>query len=195
MKGMNMDDQIIVPVEADLTGFTTAMTDLQKQSQKFGTVFTGTIRSAILSGKSFDETLRGLALKLSGLALNAGLKPLENLFSSAFESLVGGATGGFGGSGVSSVTPFAKGGVVASPTYFGMGSSSSLGLMGEAGAEAIMPLARGADGRLGVQTQSSANGPNIVFNVTTPDVQGFRKSEAQIASMLTRTVSRGRRSL
>ena len=190
-----MDDQIKVPVEADLSGFTTAMADLQKQSQKFGSVFTGTIRSAILSGKSFDETLRGLALKLSGLALNAGLKPLENLFSGAFDSLIRGLTEGVGNVAVSSVTPFAKGGVVASPTYFGTGTSTALGLMGEAGAEAIMPLARGADGRLGVKTQASQGGPSIVFNVTTPDVQGFRKSEAQIASMLTRTVSRGRRSL
>ncbi len=190
-----MDDQITIPVEADLTGFTTAMADLQKQSQKFGTVFTGTIRSAVLSGKSFDETLRGLALKLSGLALNAGLKPLENLFSGAFENLIGGLTSGAGSSGFPSVTPFAKGGVVASPTYFGSGSSSSVGLMGEAGAEAIMPLARGADGRLGVRTESGQGNPSIVFNVTTPDVQGFRKSEAQIASMLARTVNRGRRTL
>ena len=47
------------------------------------------------------------------------------------------------------VMPFAKGGVVSSPTMFPM--RNGRGLMGEAGPEAIMPLARGADGRLGVQ--------------------------------------------
>jgi phage-related minor tail protein len=45
--------------------------------------------------------------------------------------------------------PFAKGGVVASPDQ--LSDAGRTGLMGEAGPEAIMPLARGADGRLGVQ--------------------------------------------
>ncbi len=188
-----MDEKIIVPVEADLSGFTTAMSDLQKQSKQFGSIFSGSIRSAVLSGKSFEETLRGIGLKLSNLALNAGLKPLENLFSGVFENLIGGIAGGAGGSSTPTVTPFAKGGVVASPTYFG--ANSSIGLMGEAGAEAILPLARGPDGRLGVRQEGGQQAPNIVFNVSTPDVQGFRKSEAQIASMLARTVNRGRRTL
>jgi lambda family phage tail tape measure protein len=46
------------------------------------------------------------------------------------------------------VMPFAKGGVVAAPTYFPL--ARGVGLMGEAGPEAVMPLARGPDGRLGV---------------------------------------------
>ena len=47
------------------------------------------------------------------------------------------------------VMPFAKGGVVGAPAYFPLGRG--LGLMGEKGAEAVIPLARGPDGRLGVQ--------------------------------------------
>ena len=43
------------------------------------------------------------------------------------------------------MAPFADGGVVASPTFFG--ANGSVGLMGERGAEAIMPLARGPDGQ------------------------------------------------
>ena len=50
------------------------------------------------------------------------------------------------------VTAFANGGVVSQPTYFNMG------LMGEAGPEAIMPLARGRNGRLGV------TGPQMDFS-------------------------------
>ncbi len=44
--------------------------------------------------------------------------------------------------------------------------------MGEAGPEAIMPLARGPDGKLGVRG-AGGGGPTIVMNITTPDVQGF----------------------
>jgi len=72
------------------------------------------------------------------------------------------------------VTPFAKGGVVSSPTLFS--SNGGAGLMGEAGAEAILPLARGSDGRLGVRTTQGAASINVTFNISTPDVQGFRKS-------------------
>lgn len=45
---------------------------------------------------------------------------------------------------------FAQGGIVSSPTPFTFGGGQ-LGVMGEAGPEAIMPLSRGADGKLGVR--------------------------------------------
>lgn len=47
------------------------------------------------------------------------------------------------------IMPFARGGVVSQPTIFPM--KSGLGLMGEAGPEAVMPLKRGSDGKLGVE--------------------------------------------
>lgn len=72
------------------------------------------------------------------------------------------------------VVPFARGGVVNRPTVFPM--ANGMGLMGEAGPEAIMPLTRDRNGRLGVsgggtvvnvqnntgaETQvESSNGPN-----------------------------------
>lgn len=54
------------------------------------------------------------------------------------------------------VVPFANGGVVNSPTLFPM--SSGIGLMGEAGPEAIMPLSRGSDGKLGVKNNGGGSG-------------------------------------
>jgi lambda family phage tail tape measure protein len=89
------------------------------------------------------------------------------------------------------VMPFARGGVVSSPTTFPM--RNGRGLMGEAGPEAIMPLARGADGRLGVQTQGGGRPVSIVMNVTTPDVQGFARSQSQIAAQMARALARGDR--
>lgn len=62
-----------------------------------------------------------------------------------------------GGGSVLNVMPFAKGGVVATPSYFPLGNT--LGVAGERGAEAILPLARGGDGRLGVRAENS----NLVF--------------------------------
>jgi len=51
------------------------------------------------------------------------------------------------------VTPFADGGVVSAPTAFQ--HSGGLGVMGEAGPEAIMPLKRGKNGKLGVEAEGS----------------------------------------
>jgi hypothetical protein len=60
------------------------------------------------------------------------------------------------------VVPFANGGVVSRPTLFPM-MGGRTGLMGEAGPEAIMPLKRGRDGKLGVQAESG-NTVHIVQN-------------------------------
>jgi lambda family phage tail tape measure protein len=91
------------------------------------------------------------------------------------------------------VMPFAQGGVVAGPVSFPM-RGGARGLMGEAGPEAIMPLARGADGRLGVRASGSGARPvTVVMNVSTPDVQGFQRGQTQIAAQLGRALARGQR--
>lgn len=72
------------------------------------------------------------------------------------------------------VTPFADGGVVASPTYFPMAGGNT-GLMGEAGPEAIMPLKRGKDGKLGVQAEGGGTTiVNQTINVSTGVQQTVR---------------------
>ena len=60
------------------------------------------------------------------------------------------------------VEKYAYGGVVKKPTLFPM--ANGIGLMGEAGAEAILPLRRGSNGKLGVQSTGGGFG-NIVVNV------------------------------
>jgi len=65
-----------------------------------------------------------------------------------------------GGAWNNGVQMFANGGVVNSPTMFG--HSGGLGMMGEAGPEAIMPLKRGSNGKLGVQMEGG--GQSVVIN-------------------------------
>ena len=64
------------------------------------------------------------------------------------------------------IVPYAMGGIVNKPTLFqyANGGSGRFGLMGEAGAEAILPLRRGASGKLGVEASGAAMG-NITVNV------------------------------
>jgi phage-related minor tail protein len=154
------------------------------------TLSTG-LASAIVNGKSLDATLAAIVRSLGSLGVSAGAGLLSQGVASGVGALLSGVLGGIGG-GVS-IAPFAEGGVVARPTFFGAGSS--IGLMGERGAEAIMPLARGPDGALGVKMQGESRPMSVTVNVAAQDVESFRRSEGQIQAALARAVARGRRSL
>jgi phage-related minor tail protein len=91
------------------------------------------------------------------------------------------------------IKPFASGGVIGAPTYFPL-SSGGLGLAGEAGPEAIVPLTRDANGRLGVAMSGGAPA-SITVNITTPDLDGFRRSQAYLTGQIARAVARGQRTM
>ncbi len=190
------DDTNLADQRDDAEALVSVMDDLERRSQRFGSALTSALQSATVGGKGLDSVLQGLATKLSNIALSAGLKPLENMLSSAVGNLTSGAGSlfAFAKGGVPGrVTPFADGGVVSSPTFFPMAGGT--GLMGEAGSEAILPLKRGADGSLGVASSGGGGGTQIVFNVTASDAASFRRSEGQISAMLARSVGRGQRGL
>ena len=134
------------------------------------------------------------AYRSSTLSLNLALKPLTSSLGGGLTNLfagLGGKLGGTGGddAGDVSVQPFAKGGVIASPSFFPLGSGRT-GLAGEAGPEAIMPLARGPDGRLGVAASGGA-AQNVTVNIATADAESFRRSE--LTGLIARAVARNRR--
>lgn len=189
-----MAEDVTVAIRADTAPFQSALENLEKLSDNFGSQLAGALKSAAVSGRELDDILRRVGLNLAGMALAQGLKPLQSLAGSLFSGLLGGLSGilPFAKGGVPShVVPFAAGGVVSSPSYFPL--AGSVGLMGEAGSEAILPLSRGADGSLGVAASGGGQPVNVVFNVTAQDAASFRKSEAQITGMLARAVSRGTR--
>ncbi len=189
-------EPLVVPVRADLTRFRREMADVGRIGQQFARSLTGAFEAVVLRGQKLDGVLRGLALSLSRMALRAAFKPLESALGAAFNGLFSGlapfAKGGLLARGMP--VPFAHGGVIAAPVSFPL-ADGRLGLAGEQGAEAILPLARGPDGRLGVRAEGGGRAISIAFHVSTPDVDGFRRSETQIAAMLARAVSRGQRNL
>ena len=117
------------------------------------------------------------------------VQQMVNAAKAAFGIPVPNANGNVFSSG--SIQPYADGGVVGSPTTFPM-SGGRTGLMGEAGPEAIMPLKRGANGKLGVQMEGggattvvqnfnfSANGDDSVKRIiaqAAPKIAQMTKSE------------------
>ncbi len=173
----------------------------KRGSLKLGSTLVTALDGVITKGKSASSVVDALALSLSKAALNAALKPLDQFFSSAAGNLFSGslfdnatpfAAGGVFSAGLP--VPFASGGVIASPVSFPLGSGQT-GIAGERGAEAIMPLTRGSDGKLGVATSGSGAPVNVTFHVTSPDAESFTRSETQLAAMLARAVSQGQRNL
>ena len=149
----------------------TQLADLDRMAESLGQRLVTAFAGAALQGRNLQDVLRGLALSLSRMALNQALKPLGSL--------------------IGSVTPFADGGVVNSPVLFPMRGGT--GLMGEAGPEAIMPLARGADGKLGVRGGQGAM--NVTVNIAAQDAESLRRSQSQVAALITRAALRGQRNL
>ncbi len=143
------------------------------------------LERAARGSTSFGDALRGLGADLARATLRSAMRPVGDAAGAAvggaLTQVVGGVAAGLTGA----VRGFARGAVIDRPTNVGAG------VAGEAGPEAILPLARGADGRLGVR---GGGGP-VTVNITTPDAASFRRSEGQIAAALARAVARGRRRL
>lgn len=150
----------------------------------------------IFDGMKLNDALKTVANTIVDQVYSIAIKPVTGALGGLLAQGVGGLIGAgmpFANGGAFSqgrVMPFAKGGVVSSPTGFPM--RGGMGLMGEAGPEAIMPLARGPDGRLGVQA-GGGRAVNVVMNITTPDIQGFQRSQSQVAAQVSRALARGQR--
>jgi tape measure domain-containing protein len=131
----------------------------------------GAIQGAIDGTKSLGEAaagvLRNIANRMLDIAVNMALFGSISGMGSKGGGLLGlipgldkRAKGGVYAQ--NGIQPFARGGIVNGPTLFPF--AKGIGLMGEAGPEAIMPLRRGRDGNLGVMS-SGGGTTNVVVNV------------------------------
>ena len=175
-------------------GFATTGQDVATLERGISSGLNKAIRGAVLEGDSLSDALRNMANSMINAAFNAAVRPVADHFGGMIAQGIGSFVQGImpfekGGSFAQGrVQPFANGGIVSGPTTFPM--RGGMGLMGEAGPEAIMPLARGSDGKLGVRSQGGRP-VNVVMNIQTPDADSFHRSRGQIAAQLGREISRG----
>ncbi len=162
--------------------------------RSFGTSLRRAFDGVVFDGARLSDAMRQLGRSMSDAIYGAAMRPVQQALGGA----LAGALSGFmpfaqgGGFAQGRVMPFAQGGVVSGPVAFPM--RGGMGLMGEAGPEAIMPLTRGSDGRLGVRAEGGRARPvNVTFNITTPDVAGFQRSQSQIAAQMSRLLAQGQR--
>ena len=159
----------------DQKEFKKELTETEKLVKSIENTLATSMASAIeglIDGtKSLSESLSGVLRQMASLLLNFGTKSLVGSFF---------ADGGVVAQ--NKIVPFASGGVVNKPTIFPM--ANGMGLMGEAGPEAIMPLRRGANGKLGVE--SSGGVGNVVVNVDAAGskVQGDQPNAKALGSAI-----------
>ncbi len=145
--------------------------DLHKQMGEFTTrtfdKMGDALANFVVTGKLNFKSLA--ADILSDLAKIAVEKAIAGLVGSLFGSANGNAFSN------GRVIPYANGGVVSGPTTFPMAGGQT-GVMGEAGPEAVMPLTRGSDGKLGVHSSGGSN--NVAIGgVTINVVKGGGESD------------------
>lgn len=189
-------ETLTVAVEADTSALERELRSATTLGRQFGATLVNAFEGIAVRGRSVADVLRSLALRLSDLVLKAALKPLESGIGSLFSGLFSGGLGFANGAAFQGglPVPFANGGVIQSPIAFPL-ARGRIGVAGERGAEAIMPLARGPDGRLGVIASGGGGAINITMNIATPDAASFRRSETQIGAMLARALALGQRNL
>jgi len=191
---------LTVGFQRELLGMQSSISLAEKEARGFSNSLSRGLRGAfgdlVLEGAKLSDVLGNLAEQMIRNTFNQALSPVTDAISGAVTGGLGSLFGGLFGSARGNVfaggrqSAFASGGIVTGPTVFPMRGGT--GLMGEAGPEAIMPLSRGADGKLGVR---GGGGGHVTVNMTisTPDAESFRRSQTQVAAGISRAISRGNR--
>lgn len=200
-EGLGQTGRMMAEFEAELARLRQSMGATTREVGSLSSGIGAGLRRAFdglaFDGMKLSDALKGVGQSIADTLLSLAMKPVENALAGSLATGVTGMLSGVlpfakgGALGQGRVMPFAKGGVVAEPTHFPMRGAT--GLMGEAGPEAIMPLQRGADGRLGVAASGGGRAVNVTVNISTPDVAGFQRSQSQIAAQLGRALARGDR--
>lgn len=159
-RGLEVDYERIdnlVKLEAETRKLTEAETYRENMIKSFEDTLMQGMEALITGSESVEDAFKGMLRNiLLEIYRSKIMQPMATAGADFLWGLLGMSNGGAFNKGVQM---FANGGVVGSPTMFS--HSGGLGVMGEAGPEAIMPLKRGSDGKLGV-----AGGGNVTVNQT-----------------------------
>ena len=181
--------QNIAKMKKELDDLVNPINQVTSAATAIGTAFSDSFKSVIDGTSTTQEALAGFFKNIASYFLDMAVQIIQKMITMYILNTVvgllpgGGGVGGGGdifariaGSGglrmakggvfaKNKIVPYAKGGIVNKPTMFtyANGGTGRFGLMGEAGPEAIMPLSRGPNGKLGVQ--ASGGGGVSVGNI------------------------------
>jgi hypothetical protein len=191
------DNAVIASAQAALEEYETTVRRIADQTQAWrdvardlGFTFTSAFEDAIVRGRRLSEVLRGLLQDIARILIRRTItEPVTGWILGQLGGIFGSEHGNvfIGGN----VVPFARGGIVTTPTIFPL-ARGGIGLMGEAGPEAIMPLRRTRGGRLGVEAIGSSV-PTVqqTINVTVQGGIGEMDDQQRLAREIGRLARAG----
>jgi hypothetical protein len=165
----NMKQNIDTTADS-LKGLDKETNQLAKAGKDLGMTFQSAFEDAIIEGKSLSEVFASLLKDIERIILRYAITiPLANAISSLFPGATTASAHGniFSGG---RLLAFASGGLITRPTIFPM-ANGGMGLAGEAGTEAIMPLFRTGTGDLGVKSASRG----VEINIYAPEGSSVRQ--------------------
>ena len=191
-----------------LSGMKDALTDYQKKvndvagnvKNAMSNAFQGmedALVNFVMTGKlAFSDLARSIIQDMARIVIQQSImKPFTNFISGILPFGNGGVTAPINdiqsqvytaANGAvmenNSMQKYAYGGIVSRPTTFAM--SSGLGLMAEKGAEAIMPLKRHSNGKLGVEGGGGTTTVNVSVNAGNTTAQGNNPKAQQLGKMI-----------
>lgn len=221
---MGESEEIQKAIDAEIEHYKLKLKEIDQRSTKtksigaeIGLTFKSAFEDAVVGGGKFSDVLKGLEQDIIRLAMRRTiLDPLLNAFDQLFGNF---SSSGGGSSLLNSITGiFTKnadgavynspslsaysGGVYNSPQTFAFAKGA--GVFAEAGPEAILPLKRGSNGQLGVQSEG-AGAMNVTVNLIESTGNGGQVNQKQdgnnltldimvekIESMMGRNISQGR---
>lgn len=162
-----------------------------------GSTITNVFGNLVTGTDNWANSLLNVFNIFANLLAQAGLNALAGTDGRGFFSILNGTFGRKAAKGAyfsNGVAAFGMGGtfansIVRTPTLFkyAKGGALATGVMGEAGPEAVMPLTRGPNGKLGVSSYGGGGGVSVVVNV---DASGSSvQGNDQRANELGRVVS------
>jgi hypothetical protein len=147
-----------------------AFDNLNRQAQKAGASIATALANGQIEGRKLEDVLRDVGSRLGTIALRtAGSSLTSSLTSTLGQALVSTATTA-GTQSFSLASPAALSGL-----DNGYAASQRVSVEPVAYNQAARPI-------------------NLTLNISTPDAESFRRSEAQVTATLARAVQRGQRS-
>lgn len=202
--GISLSPTVVSSIDEQASAYAAATARLEQMRDRQQSIqgISQILYNGVKGARSFSDALRKVANSLLDVAtqgLLLGKGPLAGLFGGGgqksgglFGSVLSGLFGAFGFAnggafGPGGVQAFATGGVVNRPTVFPF--ANGVGLMGEAGAEAIMPLRRLGNGRLGVEASGGGGAramrqppQEVVVSVNVNSTEDFETKVEGISS-------------
>jgi hypothetical protein len=198
-QGVISEEKYLEAVAARLGKGTQEIEKQKSLAEELGLTFTSAFEDAIAGGKGFSDVLKGLESDILRLLTRMAVtEPLGNSVKGidwggivkSVAGWFGGATANANGNVYSSPSLSAySGGVYSTPKFFAFANGA--GVFGEAGPEAIMPLKRGKDGKLGVTTEGMGGGVTVnVINNTDAQARTEKRSDGRGGSIIDVVIER-----